>query len=120
MAQPQKARTEENTVPITANWSQQNGWSISPPNSNVPLNGTAKLIAGDKNCTFCFSPTDTPFGASQNVNQGSPVEISVGAASFTVQVCATDRGSTCTPGAAPRAVGGYSIQVGDGFPGGKK
>ena len=116
MAQPAPAPIAT-AVPITANWSAQNGWSISPPSNTVPIDGTAKLVAGDKDCTFCFSPTDTVFGASQDVDQGSPVEIQVGSSSFTVDVCATDQGSTCTPGARPEATV-YTIQVGSGMPGG--
>ncbi|HLW81929.1 MAG TPA: hypothetical protein VKS20_07810 [Candidatus Acidoferrales bacterium] len=118
MAQP-GAAPATTAVPITANWNAKDGWSISPPNSTVPLDGTAKLVAGDKNCTFCFSPTDTVFGASQDVDKGTPFDVSVGPNSFTVDVCATDKGQTCPPG-SPKATGGYSIQVGSGMPGGGK
>lgn len=105
-------------TPITANWNSQTGWSISPPGSDVPAQGTAKFIAADKDCTFCFNPTNTIFGTSLDVNKGNPASIPVGANNFTVEVCAADKGSTCSPTSSPREVV-YTIKVGSGSVGGR-
>lgn len=98
MAQPGPA-PEAAVHPIDVHWTQTNGWRFTPPNSDIPLNDTVRF-GTDRDCTICFSPNDTVFGASQNVSVGSHVDIPVGSVNTTVSMCATTQGSNCTP--APR------------------
>src|SRR5581483_3903296 len=85
------------TVPMNLHWNSEKGYFMTPASPNVDKKGTARLNASDKNCTICFNPTNTPFGASQNVQTGSPIDIPVGDSNYSVGYCITDYQSTCTP-----------------------
>jgi len=112
MAQPGPA-PEATVYPINVHWTQAKGWWFTPDHSDVPLNDTVQFVT-DKDCTICFSPDDTVFGASLDVNQGSPVDIPVGSVNTTVNMCATSQGSTCDPSARIIATPMGTIKVGSG------
>jgi hypothetical protein len=101
------------TVPIDLHWNQPQGYFATPRNPHIDVNSTARLNASDKNCTICFDPKTTPFGAKQDVGKGTPIDIPVGSAPFQVKYCITDYGSTCTPPSLTLSSCG-TIKVGSG------
>lgn len=112
MAQPGPA-AEAGVYPINVHWTQTNGWWFTPEHSDVPLNDTVRFNT-DKDCTICFSPNDTVFGASLDVDQGSPVDVPVGSVNTTVNACATTQGSTCDPTRSIKQDSMGTIKVGSG------
>jgi hypothetical protein len=112
MAQPGPA-PEAAVYPINVHWTQAKGWWFTPDHSDVPLNDTVRFNT-DRDCTICFSPNDTVFGASQDVSVGTPVDVPVGNVNVTVDMCATTQGSTCNAGGRKKDDLMGTIKVGSG------
>jgi len=115
MAQPGRA-PKADVYPVNVHWTQKKGWWITPDSSKVPLKQTVQFTT-DKDCTICFDPQDKVFGASLDVDTGSSVDVPVGAADFSVNLCATVQGQTCNPARPVDAMG--VIIVGSGQEGRK-
>lgn len=111
MAHPGKA-PETSVYPVNIHWTANKGWSITPPSQKVPLDETVRFNT-DKNCTVCFEPKNTVFKDKLDLNAGSPFDVQVGSTDFTVDLCATDQGKTCTPVRPIEAMG--TIIVGSGL-----
>ena len=118
MAEPKRAPAA-GTVPLNINWNAQNGYSLHPQNPDIDPDSTARFNASNKSCTICFDPTNTPFGASLDVNVGTHVDVAVGPDDFTVSYCITDSGGTCIPNRLAGDPMG-TIKVGSGIHGGGK
>ena len=116
MAEPKRAAAA-GVVPLNITWDANKGYELHPPNPDIDPDSTARFNASNKSCTICFSPTDTPFGASLNVNVGTHVD--VGPGDFTVDYCIADSGGTCVPG-RPQGNPMGTITVGSGGRGGGK
>ena len=118
MAQPGTAPAQA-IYPVNVHYNQNKGWWITPQSSRVPVDKTVQFTT-DTDCTICFAPQNTVFGASQNVNVNSPVDVPVGPDDFTVDLCATFQGQTCTPSRPIAAMGTIIIGSGEGGPKHKK
>ena len=114
-AKPVPPADDPQVYPVNISYSAANGYQMNPSNPNVPKSDTVKFTAA-KSCTIYFNPSNTAFGASQNVNSGSPTEIDVGNSNYSVGYCICDQGSTCTPPAPSRLADDNTgtIKVGSG------
>jgi hypothetical protein len=102
------------TVAINITYNDANGYSMSPASPHIDHGGTAQFNATSQNCTVCFSPTTTPFGASLNLTTGVNTDISVGDGNYQVSYCITSYGGTCTPPSGLTANPSGTIKVGSG------
>jgi hypothetical protein len=102
------------TVAINITYNSANGYSMSPASPHIDHGGIAQFNATNQNCTICFSPTTTPFGASLDLTTGVNSNISVGDGNYQVSYCITTYGNTCTPPPAFAATPSGTIKVGSG------
>src|SRR6201996_5196063 len=106
----------QGVVPLNVNYNNQNGYSLNPPNPNISKSSTVQFNASDQDCTICFNPTTTPFGASKDVTTESPAQVDVGNSDYSVGYCITNLGGTCAAPAPPFAHNSPTgtIKVGSG------
>jgi|SRR5579863_1113193 len=119
MAEPGRA-PQTAVHPVDIHWTQQQGWWITPNSNSIPLNDKVRFNT-DTNCTVHFSPTDTVFGASHDINAGTPWDVDVGTVNCTVNMCANAQGGTaCSPDARIKDTPMSTIIVGSGGRPGRK
>jgi hypothetical protein len=114
MSKPGHAMDNPAPTPVNINWNQQNGYSMNPPSPQIGKKGSINFNAANQSCTICFSPTNTPLGASVNVQTGPPNNVPVGDENYTVSYSITTYGGSCTQPAHLADNNTGTIKVGSG------
>jgi hypothetical protein len=89
-------RTKIEPVLLKITYNPDSGFHMDPPDPHIDSDDIAVVIAVDKACRICFSPSDTILGRHLDLLEDEPIAIKLGPdAVFEVSYSLTDFNANC-------------------------